>query len=51
MLDVPDEERLKAQNEDGSNPFAPTEAQFHAFSKHLVPPMEDEGFQLVLHSS
>ncbi len=54
VLNVPDEvclARLKARNQDGAHPFAPTEAQFHAFSKHLVPPMEDEGFQLVLHSS
>ncbi|MEL7394944.1 MAG: ATP-binding protein [Pseudomonadota bacterium] len=54
VLDVPDEvclTRLQARNEDGAHPFAPTEAQFHAFSKHLVPPTEKEGFQLVLHCS
>lgn len=54
VLDVPDEvclARLKARNEDGAHPFAPTEAQFHAFMKHLVAPTEDEGFNLILHDA
>ena len=52
VLDVPDEvclERLKARNAAGTHPFAPTEEQFHAFMKHLVPPTEDEGFNLIRH--
>ncbi|MEL7013050.1 MAG: ATP-binding protein [Pseudomonadota bacterium] len=54
VLDLPDEvclARLKARNEDGSHPFAPTEAQFHAFMKHLVPPTAEEGFNLVVHNA
>lgn len=52
VLDVPDEiclERLKARNAAGTHPFAPTEAQFHAFMKHLVPPTKAEGFNLIRH--
>lgn len=53
FLDVPDTDclaRLHARNADGSHPFAATEAQFHQFSAHFVPPSVDEGFRIVKHS-
>lgn len=36
--------RLKARNAAGQHAFAPTDAQFHAFSKHFAPPLPAEGF-------
>lgn len=47
FLDVPDEvclSRLHARNAQGDHPFAATEAQFHRFSQHFVPPQPEEGF-------
>lgn len=52
-LDTPDDlclERLRARNAKGDHPFAPTEAQFHLFSKHFEPPHPDEGLQILRHS-
>ncbi|MEM8630937.1 MAG: ATP-binding protein [Pseudomonadota bacterium] len=54
VLDVPDHiclGRLAARNAAGDHPFAPTEAQFHQFSKYFVPPAQDEGFNIELHST
>lgn len=52
VLDVPDEvclSRLRMRNAQGDHPFAPTEAQFHQFSKHYVVPSPEEGFTIVVH--
>jgi len=38
--------RLRARNAEGVHPFAPTEADFHAFTKFFTPPMPDEGFNV-----
>ena len=54
VLDVPDEvclERLRARNASGAHPFAPTEAQFHRFSKYFVAPSSEEGFTVVWHEA
>lgn len=42
-------DRLRARNAAGNHPFAATEAQFQAFTKHFVPPSLDEGFNIVQH--
>lgn len=39
--------RLHARNAAGSHPFAPTDAQFHAFSRFFSPPAPEEGFNCV----
>ena len=41
--------RLRARNASGAHPFSVTEAEFHQFSKHFVPPSPQEGFNLVIH--
>lgn len=43
--------RLRQRNASGEHPFAPTEDQFHQFSKYFVPPSPDEGFHLVVHEA
>lgn len=51
-LDVPDDiclARLHARNAAGDHPFAVTDAQFHAFTKHFAPPTAEEGFNIVMH--
>lgn len=53
-LDVPDEvclDRLRARNASGEHPFEATEAQFHRFTAHFVPPTEDEGLTIVRHET
>ncbi|MEM9797515.1 MAG: ATP-binding protein [Pseudomonadota bacterium] len=42
--------RLRARNETGSHPFAPTEAQFHSLSAHFALPTQEEGFHVVRHA-
>lgn len=52
VLDVPDEiclARLRDRNAQGDHPFAATEAQFHAVTRHLVLPTAEEGFNIVRH--
>lgn len=52
VLAVSDEEclaRLRRRNAAGDHPFAVTEAQFHAVSRHFAAPTPDEGFDLVVH--
>jgi predicted kinase len=52
VLDVPDAlclERLHARNAEGEHPFAATDDQFRAFSKHFQLPTEDEGFNIIRH--
>ncbi|MEL6516484.1 MAG: ATP-binding protein [Pseudomonadota bacterium] len=54
VLDVPDAVclmRLKHRNAAGDHPFAATEAQFHRFTQHYVPPTADEGFTIVRHTA
>ncbi|WP_219114100.1 ATP-binding protein [Janthinobacterium sp. UMAB-56] len=49
-LDVPDDEckaRLRQRNESGLHPFATSEAQFDAITRHFVPPDASEGFHIV----
>ncbi|MFQ1701205.1 AAA family ATPase [Loktanella agnita] len=41
--------RMHARNAQGDHPFAATEAQFHRFSKHFIPPAPEEGFNVVSH--
>lgn len=41
--------RLRARNASGNHPFVVTEAQFHEFSAHFVPPSPAEGFHVVVH--
>ena len=41
--------RLRARNAEGKHPFAVTEAQFHAFTKHFKHPTPDEGFHILEH--
>ena len=43
--------RLKARNDAGTHPFAPSEAQFHQFTKHYAPPTQDEGWHIVHHTA
>lgn len=53
-LDVPDDiclARLHARNTAGDHPFMVTDEQFHQFSQHFVPPGEDEGFNVVVHTA
>lgn len=40
-------ERLRRRNQQGDHAFAATEAQFRQFSRHFVPPLPEEGFELV----
>src|SRR6056297_2629690 len=52
VLDVPDAAslaRLRARNAGGKHPFAVNEAEFHAFSGHLVQPTAEEGFDLAIY--
>ena len=49
-LDVTDEiclERLRARNADGKHAIAETDEQFRRFTALLVPPTEDEGYNIV----
>ncbi|QGX98194.1 ATP-binding protein [Roseovarius faecimaris] len=41
--------RLQARNAEGAHPFAATEAQFHAVTRHFAPPTPDEGFTILRH--
>lgn len=53
VLSPPDEvclSRLRARNAKGEHPFAVTEAQFHRFAKHFVPPSPEEGFNVIVHT-
>ncbi len=43
--------RLKARNAAGTHAFAPSEAMFHAFSKHFIPPTPEEGFTCRWHDA
>lgn len=41
--------RLHKRNAEGEHPFAPTDAQFAAITRHFVPPRTDEGFNVAIH--
>lgn len=48
-LDVADEvckARMRARNEQGEHPFAPSEADFDQITAYFVPPSEVEGFMV-----
>lgn len=52
LLDPPDAvclNRLRARNASGTHPFTVTEAQYHRFAKHFVPPGPEEGFTIHRH--
>ncbi len=52
-LNMPDKtciERLHDRNALGEHPFSASEEQFALISKHFVPPTDDEGFNIILHS-
>jgi predicted kinase len=49
-LDVPDEEckaRLRQRNASGLHPFATSDADFDAITRHFVPPATSEGFHVM----
>ncbi|MEQ8601081.1 MAG: ATP-binding protein [Devosia sp.] len=51
-LEVSDEvckARLRQRNEDGKHEFAVSEEQFDLFTKHFVPPSDEERFDVILH--
>jgi len=53
VLDIADDiclARLRARNENGDHPFAPTDAQFYRISAHITLPSEQEGFIILTHS-
>ena len=52
LVDVPDDiclARLNDRNAQGAHDVAPSEEQFHRFSKHFVAPTPEEGFNIVRH--
>lgn len=52
VLEVPDAvclDRLHARNARADHPFAVTDAQFHAVTRHFAPPTPEEGFSVVRH--
>lgn len=52
FLDAPDElckARLRIRNVEGGNPFTMSDAVFDLFTRHFVPPGEEEGFAVIRH--
>lgn len=52
FLDVPDEvckRRLRARNAAGNHPYQASDADYALFTRYFVPPMPDEGFNIVVH--
>lgn len=50
LLEVTDDEclrRLHARNAQGQHPFAPSEADFHEFTRYYTPPAPEEGYNVV----
>lgn len=41
--------RLRRRNREGTHDFAPTEADFELFTRHFMPPADDEGFEVTRH--
>jgi len=51
FLDVPDEVckvRLKERNASGSHPFQASEEDFERITSYFVPPVADEGFNIIV---
>jgi len=54
VLDVPDaicKERLRRRNEGGEHTYQVDEATYDRFMEYFVPPISDEGFNVILHSA
>jgi hypothetical protein len=52
-LDVSDEtckRRLRRRNEVGEHAFQTDEAEYEIFTSYFVPPLTDEGFNVVVHA-
>ncbi|WP_170388911.1 MULTISPECIES: ATP-binding protein [Ruegeria] len=52
FLDLPDEvclHRLHKRNREGAHAFAPTEDQYRRIARHFVPPLPEEGFNIITH--
>ena len=53
VLDVSDaicKERLRQRNEGGTHPYQVSEATYDLFMSHFVPPLPDEGFNVIVHA-
>ena len=51
-LDIPNtvcKSRLRARNKTGDHPFKASDAEFDMFSRFFIPPMPEEGFNVVRH--
>ena len=51
-LDIPNticKSRLRARNKAGDHPFKTSEAEFDTFTRLFIPPMPEEGFNVVRH--
>lgn len=54
FLDIPEKvckERLRERNSTGDHAFEVTDEQFWLISRHFVAPRDDEGFNIILHST
>ena len=52
FLDIPNticKSRLRARNKAGNHPFKASEAEFDTFSRLFIPPMPEEGFNVIRH--
>ena len=52
FLDLPDDlcrVRLGRRNASGAHEYVVSDAEFDAFTRHFVPPSEDEGFETIVH--
>jgi predicted kinase len=53
VLDVSDEtckRRLRERNAAGEHPYQASESDYEIFTSYFVPPTQDEGFNVVVHS-
>ncbi|MEX1035108.1 MAG: ATP-binding protein [Sneathiella sp.] len=51
-LDIPNticKSRLRARNKAGEHPFKASDAEFDMFSRFFIPPMPEEGFNVIRH--
>ena len=54
FLDVPDEickRRLRERNAAGEHPFQAGDSEYEIFTRYFVPPIPDEGFNVVTHGA
>lgn len=52
FLDLPDDlcrARLGRRNASGAHEYVVSDAEFDAFTRHFVPPSEEEGFKTIVH--